>query len=127
MQGEINQKLVISPSVSAVYAVVVTENTCSSDTSDYVHINAAADNIKNQSAFFIYPNPFTDYFVIETDLKQPNKMLIELFDIDARKLYSQYVDRQIKIDASRFKSGLYYLKITTDKVIYTYKILKIKS
>lgn len=127
LQGEINQKLVISPFVSAVYAVVVTENTCSSDTSDYVHINAAADNIKNQSAFFIYPNPFTDYFVIETDLKQPNKMLIELFDIDARKLYSQYADKQIKIDASRFKSGLYYLKITTDNVTYTYKILKIKS
>ena len=124
-----------SYTASGNFSVILTAERCGmQDTiSQLINIiSTGTDNIYNNAAI-IYPNPFSDYFVVETDLKQSKYLLIEVFDINGRKLYSylsentQIADKAIKIDASQFNSGFYYLKISSNKAIYTYKILKIKS
>lgn len=54
LAGETQQKLIVSPYLSAFYSLVVTDNTCSSDTSDYVYINVGATNNFDKSKIYTY-------------------------------------------------------------------------
>ncbi len=70
----------------------------------------------------IYPNPATSNLNIEAE---DNIMQIELFDVLGKKVFSKMSNQKnINIDISPLKEGLYILKLQTKKGIGTYKVVK---
>jgi hypothetical protein len=72
----------------------------------------------------IYPNPTTGELRIET-----GDMRYEMYDVYGRMIVipneAQRNDESITINISRFPSGIYFLKIETEKGVVTKKIIKI--
>ncbi len=129
--GETQQKLIVSPYLSAFYSLVVTDNTCSSDTSDYVFINVGASKNVEKPKYSVFPNPFKDYFVLDVDLRSVNRIEIQLFDVNGRTIFEQKINtyqnskQQIRIDATQFQKGFYYLKLNLDDIPYAFKMIRL--
>jgi len=76
----------------------------------------------NQDEVKLYPNPTHGKIEINT-LYVINEIIV--FDISGQRLINlKKLDSNLKIDLSAFKCGLYFLKITTDKGLGTYKVIK---
>jgi hypothetical protein len=75
------------------------------------------------NAITIYPNPATAIVSIEADnltLKS-----LQLYDIQGRLLINRMIKNELStIDISSYATGIYYLKVITDKGATTQKILK---
>jgi hypothetical protein len=73
------------------------------------------DNIK------IYPNPFKDFFIMNSII--PSKL--EIYDISGKIiLKKQLVSGDNKIEIKNLQSGIYILKLNTDKGSSTFKVVK---
>lgn len=83
--------------------------------------------ISEKNIIRVYPNPISDKAVIDLSGLNPDEGLIELFDINGRKLLSQtYAANQakIEIDLSAFDQGVYLLKVIGRKTTATVKVIK---
>ena len=71
----------------------------------------------------VYPNPTTGKFSIEnSELRMEN---VEVYDVCGKMIYSVEVNgHTVQIDATRFASGVYFTRITTDKGTVTKRIVK---
>lgn len=70
-----------------------------------------ADNVK------VYPNPAADYLMISTDESLADDQ-ITVFDLNGREVYRQRLgSRSMRIDVSTWSSGVYYVRIGTDRSI----------
>lgn len=78
---------------------------CSKVSSPYNYISTYISELE-MDKIKIYPNPATDYIVIE-GLKNN---AIEIYAIDGKKLMVDLVDKN-RIDVSNFSKGLYLLKV----------------
>ncbi len=75
------------------------------------------EKLQKDNAFKIFPNPTTDLITI--DAENINK--IELCDIHGRQVYT---GKNNTIDLSQQPQGIYIIKITTDKLTISKKIIK---
>jgi photosystem II stability/assembly factor-like uncharacterized protein len=81
------------------------------------------DNSKTISVKF-FPNPVLDYLTIETELINPGVEL-SVYDISGLKLITQQITTsKMLIDLSLLKSGVYFVKITRNETVETFKIIK---
>jgi len=87
---------------------------------DAQNINISAENI-----ILIYPNPTTGILVIASEAKQSIKN-IKITDITGKIILSPFVKGAggLEIDLTPQPSGIYLLKIETEKGVYTEKIIK---
>ncbi|WP_456440981.1 multicopper oxidase domain-containing protein [Psychroserpens sp.] len=70
----------------------------------------------------VYPNPSSDYVTVE--ISETNHIQnISLFDVSGKKIRT-FLDDQIRLDISGLHSGLYFLKIKTDKGALVKKMVK---
>ena len=80
--------------------------------------NTGFDETNNLlDAIRMYPNPVTDYFVIETG-QLKDQLNIEIFDMNGKLVYKVYPTNNLnnqKIDVSSFSSGMYQLKIGSNQ------------
>ncbi|WP_047547492.1 T9SS type A sorting domain-containing protein [Psychroserpens sp. Hel_I_66] len=73
--------------------------------------------------FEIYPNPVQDQLIVKTSLN--SAITIEVLDINGRLIHAQSLTDSInKVDLSGLNSGMYLLRISHDKSIFTKKIIK---
>ena len=79
----------------------------------------ATVNTVNKSVLQIYPNPVVKTFTIKTDEKI---ISVELYDTLGRKVQSLKNAKSNNIE--RLSSGVYFLKVQTDKNQYIEKIIK---
>lgn len=79
-----------------------------------------AENIKNN--FALYPNPASNYFVIEM-LTEINAQY-EIFDLNGKRLQIDTVQSLNPIDISSLQKGFYFVTIKTDQGKATYKLVK---
>lgn len=96
-------------------------------------IYSVLSNIRQKPAFEtqfdVYPNPAKDMIHIKAVSNTPMKQaVVEFYTIDGRKIHTQSYhinakEMQQKIDVSNFKSGLYIIKLQTDKTVNSSKIL----
>ena len=103
------------------YAVIITRGTCV-DTSDCINFNPANIEENRIANFSIYPNPATDILSISYD----SKLIItkiEIIDISGKKK-SEIITDYEKIDLSYLSSGIYFLKINSNKGISFVKFIK---
>jgi hypothetical protein len=68
----------------------------------------------------VYPNPFTDYLLIECPTPE---QWVEITDLQGRIVYSASWSEG-KIDLRLLPSGIYLLKIHSGQVIFYQKLIK---
>ena len=78
------------------------------------------NSIKNFVNF--YPNPTKDYLTIETNLNIEQK--IEIINLIGQTVYTIYINKKATINTSAFASGVYILKLYTDKETVIKKFVK---
>ncbi|NJK85565.1 MAG: T9SS type A sorting domain-containing protein [Bacteroidales bacterium] len=77
-------------------------------------------------AFTVYPNPFTNSLVIKTENSSDEKIRIEIYNFEMRRVYLDEVyGNEIELnDMSIFSQGIYLIKITSGNQIYSQKVVK---
>jgi len=72
----------------------------------------------------IYPNPASDYLSIESTASEIINRII-VTDLSGRIIQDKtYNDSKLTISLSNLKTGLYLLKINTDKGSYSHILIK---
>ena len=72
----------------------------------------------------LYPNPATDYVVVETGI-EGEEVIYELFSVSGSMISTQSSKEQKMIlDTTKLAKGVYLLKINTSKGLFTKKIQK---
>ena len=77
--------------------------------------NAIKENYYSNNSF-IYPNPTSDQFFIETNTNE--KLNVDLYDINGRHVFNKSVSDKSNIDVTTLSAGVYTLTIkNTDRVV----------
>ncbi|MBE9469395.1 MAG: T9SS type A sorting domain-containing protein [Bacteroidetes bacterium] len=103
------------------------DNGCNGDT---VKLNVSVGtnditNINNCKHVVVYPNPFKNFTTIYLP-KDKKYYRIDVIDIQGRmvKSFHKISKNKISLSAEGLNSGFYYLKILSDNIIYTKKIVR---
>jgi hypothetical protein len=71
----------------------------------------------------VYPIPFQDYFIIE--LGSEGEMGFSIIDMQGRSIFADHiVSNKYTVDASSWKSGIYFLSIEQNGIQTTHSIVK---
>ncbi len=107
---------------------------CETSTVDSVLIDLNSSiklNQMDELSYKIYPNPISTQFTLEYELLENTKIKLELLDIIGRQIQVLLrEDKQnagkhyYKFDSSSLTSGIYFIRITTNNKINTFKIIK---
>lgn len=89
----------------------------------YSSLNITGINEITHGEIKIYPNPASDFILIDLD-GNTLSILIELFDLQGRKLLSKRIGSNEKLNMAGFKSGMYLYKLNMDGNIQSGKLVK---
>jgi hypothetical protein len=78
------------------------------------------EDVETPSTTLLYPNPFNDYFIVET---QHNNYNISVFTLDGKMIYQAHKTDNI-INTSNWNKGLYLIKINDNKNQFIIKAIK---
>lgn len=91
---------------------------------NYVSCNNSVDEINSDYTISIYPNPFTDFFIIES--KENVKQLeIKLFNIFGEVVLQKRVPTNELVYLNNISSDIYFLQVQSNNFISNYKIIKL--
>lgn len=98
------------------------KESCAADTSLVVFQKEAAVGITtvNNNQIDIFPNPAQTFITIKNNVKID---FIEMYSITGEKVYSASLNKNNRIDVSKFSKGVYYIKIHTEGHAYMDKII----
>jgi hypothetical protein len=121
----ITSSISVSPSVTTVYSVSVSDGLCSANSSITQSVSActALNQIDKANDIRIYPNPFNHSFEvsIDGDLQQNNTLTIDIYNVLGENVYSQKaLGSKAIINTTDLGNGTYFIKVN-NKV---YKIIK---
>ncbi len=105
----------------------VTDKSGNEGTCTYTVTVNAYTEINNLLKYIsIYPNPVSDIVTVNiSDFLTNSNVKVEILDITGKVIYkSHLLQSNSEIDLSSHCSGVYFLKIQTDKEIFTIKIVK---
>ncbi len=82
---------------------------------------------KSNPTFNVYPSLFKNYLIIQINDEEVKSRLIEIYDVTGKKIYENriLVSRQLQINTSGFKSGMYMVKIVTECNSSVKKVIKL--
>jgi hypothetical protein len=124
-----------TPTMTDHYHVIVTSfNNCISDPSDpYYFIFTGVTEFTQDQKVNVYPNPFSDSFTLDYNLSSNSMVKISLFNSygqqmtvieeDISKPAGNY---KVHFDASRFTTGVYFIKLETSESIVMKRIIRSK-
>jgi len=83
------------------------------------------DNVNDNVAFQIYPNPASDHFTISFKEKRSQSFSLKITDNLGKEIYSEiYLPRNfVTIDTKSFSKGIYFLTITSQEKIQICKLI----
>ena len=108
------------------YTVTSVFDNTESEHSNKVCIKTLGENINElKDSFCLYPNPVNDKLYIETQT-QTQTLTIEIYDVYGRRQVTETPSHQgnLTIDLSDLKSGIYFVKINTEKGNIVKRIIK---
>ncbi len=73
-----------------------------------------------ENDFFVYPNPFKNFFVIESEYQNFD---IEIYDINGKLIEKQTISNSEKINTNINNTGIYFLILKSDNLIIGRKML----
>lgn len=114
LSGEIGQTF--TPTTSGNYAVSVTQNGCADTSSCYnVMTVGLQENTGQETVLLLYPNPSNGQFQMITNVKAPTE--VNIFNVQGQTVYTKgNVTSNTVIDISGVKSGIYYVRFSTDEM-----------
>ncbi|OUR90902.1 hypothetical protein A9Q87_13270 [Flavobacteriales bacterium 34_180_T64] len=82
-------------------------------------------NESQASIFKVFPNPTKNIISIE-GLQQLNDVTVAIYDITGKIVMrnTSLSETKNSIDLSNFKSGVYFVNLTTNETIYVHKVIK---
>lgn len=92
----------------------------------YTAVNAVNEKL-NMDVFKVYPNPVQEIINIEADPKYLENINIQIFNISGKQINSNVLAKDnshLSINTGTFTSGLYIIKINTDKGYTLYPFSK---
>ena len=100
---------------------------CSSTDSLYIKdysFGALIPNVQSFESvnFNIYPNPAPDNLNIETNTAK--KIKLEIINILGEPIYTSFINNKITIKTTNWQSGIYFIKLYTDKETVVKKFIK---
>ncbi|MBW6491281.1 MAG: T9SS type A sorting domain-containing protein [Lentimicrobium sp.] len=81
----------------------------------------SVENQPSNAQISIYPNPFTDYLMINY---QGGWARLDLYDQKGSLLHSQTITEQGPLAFDHLKTGIYLLRLSTEKTVHTFRIIK---
>jgi hypothetical protein len=84
--------------------------------------NAIDETSVQSDQIVCYPNPATDHIRIQSK-SDLNQATFELFDVNGRKILSEYLDEKATVAVQHVSSGLYIYKLSIDNSTFNGKIL----
>ena len=111
------------PQNSGDYAVIVQNGTCT-DTSECVSYSGLGENENRQAFIQVYPNPTTG--IVQIKGLHANS-IINIYSVQGENIESFIgVDtKELNLDITHFKSGVYVLTIEGRERISNYILIKI--
>jgi len=70
---------------------------------------SSIEDLESSFDFKVYPNPASNRIYIQNNSSSNEDVILELFNIEGKRLMMQDLDKSSTIDASSFESGLYIL------------------
>ena len=93
-----------------------------------VSCEGAVSSIKEEDSgdIVFYPNPFENFINIDLQNFRSNEGLLEIFDISGNLLLTQSLEGNHlqQINLSRLPTGMFFVKVTSNGLIFTEKIVK---
>ena len=80
-----------------------------------------SSNSNNINSISIFPNPTSNQLFIETNTT--DKLIIDLYDVNGRNVFSQNVNNKSNIDVTSLNDGIYTLTIKTSEGITNKKLV----
>ena len=103
-----------------VFTTLVYKDGCPSDTSNKIDVKISEDVIKN--VIEINPNPSFNVLHV----KAPINSLVEILSADGSVLKTKSMDSNyIKVEISEYPAGLYIIKIKSQEITFSRKLLKL--
>jgi hypothetical protein len=128
--GDTNQMLVVADLLNYSNPIVGTIfNTANCSSSDSINVQFSHVGIHkietNQCK--IYPNPNKGVFVLELEAQGKQEYQIQIFDALGKEIYNQNIEfdnyKKLKIDLDSQPSGVYQLRIVSEKDIFTRRFI----
>lgn len=110
--GGNSSSAVLTPTAAGIYTVAGASGTCAGTQTVYVDYCAGVEEFKaiTQAQTIIYPNPFTNQIIVETDLGGNTPIMI--FNSLGQCVYSAQLDAEkTTIDLSEHPAGIYFVRI----------------
>ena len=112
-----------NPTSNGYYYVIVTLLGCSSDSSNhYYYTNVGIGENENNNVIKVYPNPVKEILTIETSYNKEQRL--EIVNLIGQTVYTSYINKKAVINTSGFPSGIYILKLSSDKETVIRKFVK---
>ena len=93
-------------------------------------ITGTIETTSTDHNFKIYPNPATDVINVSFDNAETSSFTVDIFNLAGQKLNTSYyngnIEKSLQIDVSNLTTGLYYLKLISEKRSITTKPFFIK-
>jgi len=127
INGETNQ--IYSPSQNGIYAVIVTQNSCTDTSSCYQVTTTGLSFVNNSTSIIVYPNPtnsllnvkgigLTDDIYKMTLTNSLGQLLNEKeFSVMSKSMETQF-------DIQEYSSGMYFMTISSKTINHVFKIQK---
>ena len=109
------------------YAVIVDNGDCVDTSLCYTVIILGVTQTGVNSSVLIYPNPTKGIIFLETENMKSNQILIEIININGQIVYKKLFNSELlkeRIDLSEQIAGIYIIKIKTDNLTKTIKLIK---
>ena len=97
---------------------------------DYTNVHLTSVDDDNISGFNIYPNPSSDMVNMSLMLSADEKMTVNISDLQGRLIntYRYNLNRgmnNISIEISNLETGSYLMSVSSDKLVFTERFIKI--
>lgn len=102
------------------YQAIISKDNCK-DTSKCIEINNLNLSVANPINFDVYPNPVTDFIIIES---RSGKLEFNIINYDGQILLSGQVENTAKISMFDISPGLYIIQLKFGDIIQYLKIVK---
>ncbi len=123
--GATTMSISVSPSITTVYSVTVTDGLCNNSSSVTQSVSACTslNELRNSNSINIYPNPFNESFNLSWDANNTSGEETQIYVYNALgslQLQTKTTETKITISTKDWNSGSYFIKINTK----AYKIIK---
>lgn len=110
---------------SKTYPITVVEDSLQIQNVELVPINHAVNEFDLDTHISLFPNPSTNFMVIDDQSGSVTMRKVAVFDVKGNLIYeTTYSDQGLTISTENFETGLYFVTITLDNQVVVKKLIK---